>query len=123
MDRWFRLNPVSVRSVDSADGLGVQRRGTSRRSVYTIAALLSADGLDVCAPCTVRDISATGARLELEPAPKSTDRRTPKLPHQLKLHLCPQQTDLECRLVWQDGRHFGVAFVGDIPPVVRSLAV
>lgn len=122
MDRWYRLYPPSVRAAESEDGAPLQRRNASRLSVFSIGALVLADGFEPPPACSVRDISCDGARLELDSTAKFPLRHALKLPDHLHIYLCPQQIELDCRLVWQDGRHFGVAFVGDIPPVVRTLA-
>jgi hypothetical protein len=69
--------------------------------------------------CTVRDLSATGARIELDYRGFRPDRSPLQLPNELTAHLCPEQIEIDCRVIWQDGRHFGVSFVGEARPSTK----
>ena len=35
------------------------------------------------------------------------------------LYFCPDRTEVQCRVAWRDGRHFGVQFIGDIAASTR----
>lgn len=104
----YRLDSVSARS--PAQAAAVKRRGEERASVYTIAALVTGQGLPAPLPCTVRDLSRSGARLEIERVGIRRAPRRVRLPQDLAVYFCPTRTEVECRLSWQDGNHFGVAF-------------
>jgi hypothetical protein len=104
----YRLDPVSARCPGAA---AVKRRGEERASVYTIAALVTGRGLPEPLPCTVRDLSRSGARLEIDRL--GIRRRVPRharLPQDLTVYFCPSRSEVACRLSWQDGNHFGVEF-------------
>lgn len=95
-------------------------RDDARLPVFTIAGLVFVEGINEPWPCTVRDISRGGARLEL-------DRTDPplvaeQLPDLIVLYLCPERSEVQCRVAWRDGRHFGVQFLGEIVSSSRHVA-
>ena len=104
-----RYKLIAIRS----DADNAQRRKKPRVQVYTVAALVSAPGLAAPLCCTVRDLSEEGARLELD-----RDARRPESPAELPKHVtvffCPAETEVACRVTWQDGAHFGVEFDGEM---------
>jgi hypothetical protein len=112
METRYRLNPAPVRAPNGvAQEIDAARsRDCPRTLVYTVAALVIADTLSEPLNCTLRDISETGARLELDRVGLKPDTPTP-LPQALTLYFCPDQRLADCQLVWQEGRHFGVRFV------------
>jgi len=92
-------------------------RDDARVPVFTVAAMIFIEGQSAPVSCTVRDLSQGGARLEL-------DRVKPpvvseQLPDRMVLYFCPDRTDVECRVAWRDGRHFGVQFDGEIRASTR----
>ena len=92
-------------------------REDARVPVFTIAALVFISGQGTPWPCTVRDLSQGGARLELDRV--KPPRVSEQLPDEFTLYFCPDRTDVECKIAWRDGRHFGVQFLGDIRASTR----
>jgi PilZ domain len=92
-------------------------RDDARVPVFTIAAniFIAGEGAPWC--CTVRDISRGGARLELDRV--RPPRVSEQLPDQIVLYFCPDRTEVQCRIAWRDGRHFGVQFTGEIAASTR----
>ncbi len=70
--------------------------------------------------CAVRDISNGGARLELDHC--VPPRVSEQLPDNIVLYFCPDRTEVECRIAWRDGRHFGVQFTSEFRPSARQLS-
>ncbi len=87
-------------------------REDARVPVFTVAALVFTSGSSTPWACTVRDQSQGGARLELDR--EKPPRVSEQLPDVFTLYFCPDRTDVECRIAWRDGRHFGVQFLGDL---------
>jgi len=54
-------------------------------------------------PCTVLDISATGARIAL------ADEAT-TVPDSLKIYIADRDLIADCKVVWRKGKEFGVTF-------------
>ena len=112
MQTRHRLYAAPARSAAGPDGPSEARpRDDARTPVFTIAALAFVEGSGTPWCCTVRDLSHGGARLEL-------DRTKPpfvseQLPDHIVLYFCPDRTEVECRVAWRDGRHFGVQFSGE----------
>jgi hypothetical protein len=115
-ERTYRLGAVAPREVDEAMA---DRRSTQREPQYKLAGFVWAGDPCTALACTVRDLSETGARIELDYQGFRPSRSPIELPTELVLHLCPRQAEIDCRLVWQDGRHFGVIFVGEARPSTR----
>jgi hypothetical protein len=105
----------------SAPGV-FERRKEPRRMVFNVAAELRASELAAPLMCTVRDISDSGARLEI-------DRDNPRaaqealLPEHVEVYFCTESRLMPSRVCWQDGCRFGVEFVDckwDDAPAVAS---
>ena len=80
-------------------------RKSTRRGVFKVGMIYDADGNSVTA-CNVRDISATGARLEL--------RQDVPLPKSFLLALTQDGNSRRaCRTVWQLSIVAGVRFSAD----------
>jgi hypothetical protein len=117
----YRLYATPARSrKETAESADAIRRRARRRPVFTCAALAFCDDLPAPLDCTVRDVSATGARLELDRVGLRKATVEVRLPDYCCLFFCPDRTEVDCRLAWQDGRHFGVQFLGAIRPSTRQ---
>ena len=109
----YRGDMASLRSTPRLignDGKPVERRTARRRSELPLAAEVYALGIAPL-PCTLRDRSATGARLEMETR-RGGLATAAELPDALSVWLCSDQIESEARIIWRDGRHFGIAFIG-----------
>ena len=98
--------PESAPTVASIHG-----RGRTRKSDFRTAALLYAGSWPVGLSCTVHDYSDTGARLQLDD-PNPAHKMIVHIPSHVRLHLLPWQQEVDCRIVWRDGSHLGVEYVG-----------
>ena len=109
----YRGGMASLRSTPRLignDGKPVERRTARRRSELPLAAEVYAFGIAPL-PCTLRDRSATGARLEIEQL-RGGVATAAELPDLLSVWLCSDQLESHARIIWRDGRHFGIAFIG-----------
>ena len=97
------------------------RRRDARKPLYAVDALVFAKGVAGPLRTMVRDISKSGARLELSRGMKVSASPT-HIPESMTVYFCPDKTEVECRLAWRDGRHFGVRFQGEIGRSKRKLA-
>ncbi|MGE5511663.1 MAG: PilZ domain-containing protein [Bacteroidota bacterium] len=123
MDTKYRLYAAPARASEAPDGLpDALRHRAVRRPVYTIAALVLASELPAPLSCAVRDLSDGGARLELDREGLRPSDDIVRIPDFIRLYFCPDRTEVDCRLAWQDGRHFGVQFLGPIHASSRVLS-
>ena len=121
MQTRHRLQVAPARSQAGPDGASEPSpRDDARVLVLTAAALVSSEGEGAPWSCAVRDLSRGGARLEIDPSvpPKVSEQ----LPDTIRLTFCPDRTEVECRIAWREGRHFGVEFTGEPRPSTRQPA-
>ena len=115
MQTRHRLQAAPARSLAGADGASEPGpREDARVLVLAAAALVSSEGERAPWSCAVRDLSQGGARLEIEHS--VPPRVSEQLPDTIRLYVCPDRTEVECRIAWRDGRHFGVQFIGEFRP-------
>jgi PilZ domain len=93
------------------DGRPIDSRGGARNSEFRVAALLWAENRPDALSCTVHDFSDTGARLQLENA-RSARKTVVHIPNRVRLQFLPLEQEVDCRIVWRDGSHFGVEYLG-----------
>jgi hypothetical protein len=105
--------PTRYLLCESAPAGIFERRKEPRRMAFNIAAEVRASELASPLVCTVRNVSESGARLEID----RDDGRLPQmdvaLPERIDVYFCTESRLIPCRLAWQDGRHFGVEFIGE----------
>lgn len=94
-------------------------RRSRRQSACLQASILSAR-LSEAVPCVVRNLSATGARVELVvKSDKKPFVAEERLPDAFILALRLERTEVECEIVWQRGNTLGVRFLS-LPRLAKS---
>jgi hypothetical protein len=88
----------------------VERRFARRKAAATNALILSPD-INVPISCLVRDVSTTGARIELVVSPENLLGGRAKLPGSFTLNLRLDRMEVDCVIVWRNGPFVGVRFV------------
>ena len=104
----------TARSEVGPDG---KKRRDPRQAVYMVAAVVIAPELAAPVHCTLRDRSVSGARLEKDPIGLRRTTLSGELPALLTVHVARERIEFDCRVVWRDGRHFGVQFLGEARPM------
>jgi hypothetical protein len=102
----------ALRQIGS-DGRPIESRGFARRSELRVSALLHSYGVLEGLACTVHDTSDSGARLQVDDA-RYLHRTIVHIPSRVRLQFLPWEQEVDCRIVWRDGRHLGVAYLGSI---------
>jgi hypothetical protein len=87
--------------------MSIENRKAARRIIRHPAVILNPDG-SVFLPCTVMDVSATGAKLVLQAPAKLPDEFIVLLAKHAKVHR-------KCQISWQEGAAIGVRFVIEHP--------
>jgi len=106
---------LKLRSVKAPHRVPIEARKTgesrrSRRQSACIQALIHSERLPQSLACVVRNLSATGARLEIvrgERRPFVTEERLPDL---FTLGFKLERTLVDCEVVWRRGDVIGVRF-------------
>ncbi len=88
----------------------VERRFAKRKAAATNALILSPD-ISVPITCMVRDISSTGARLELMKSAENPLGGRAKLPGTFTINLRLDRMEVDCAIVWRNGPFVGVRFL------------
>ncbi len=95
----------------AADSLKDERRWAQRkRSV--LAGKIIGDRLQGSVGCVVRDLSATGAQVDLKFSKTSVISSVGQLPDQFVLILERERAEVQCETAWRRGNSAGVRFVG-----------
>ena len=84
-----------------------ERRVALRKSSILPGHIIS-DRLQGTVPCVVRDLSATGARLVLQPDRNSVVASAEALPATFKLLIERENVEIDCQLQWARERAAGV---------------
>ncbi len=97
------------------------RRCETRKPAFGIEVLLFAKELGAPLSCMLRDVSRSGARLELNRGMRVSASPC-YIPDRFNLYFCPDKAEVAARMAWRDGRHFGVRFLGSKERSRRKLA-
>jgi PilZ domain len=97
----------------------IERRWATRKPVATAGTILSHE-LSVPVPCVLRDISTTGARLELHVNEDNLLGPRIKLPSYFTLVMRVDRVEVDCAIVWRRSGELGVRFVATPRPSVRT---
>ena len=103
------------------------RRWAKRKSVANSGQILF-DGITTPYGCIVRDISSTGARLEMTRNKFNPDGATGFVPTFFTLIMPLDRTRVECQSMWRRGTFLGARFLGAVeqmpayarPPTIRK---
>ncbi len=113
MDK-YQSRPDDTRGTHSRAGGGTEpeehRRGARRPEFMREALVPRRCGQP--ATCSVHDVSAGGARLEMDRLKSEPGLSADEIEDQVEVQFPREGTVVLCRVAWRDGRHFGVKFIG-----------
>ncbi len=97
-----------------------QRRWAKRKPAHSQGQILF-DGITTPYACLVRDISSTGAKIEMVKSKFNPDGCTSFVPAQFSLIMPLDRTRVECQSMWRRGSLLGARFLGAVTqlPAVR----
>lgn len=87
----------------------VEGRWAKRRAQLS-AGVISGPGLRSSVHCMVRDVSSTGAKLQV--GADTDGSAAAHLPPQFKLFVRYDFVEVDCEIVWRKGTEIGVRFLG-----------
>jgi hypothetical protein len=99
-----------------------QRRWAKRKPTHNTGQILF-DGVTTPYACIVRDISSTGAKIEMARNKYNPDGGSSFLPTQFSLIMPLDRTRVECQSMWRRGSFVGARFLGavtQLPAVKRA---
>lgn len=110
----------AVQSIEASDALStIERRFARRKDAATKALIISPD-LNMPISCVVRDVSTTGARIELVTSPENLLGGRAKLPGSFVLNMRLDRLEVDSAIVWRKGGSVGVRFVSTPRSYARS---
>ena len=119
-----RFAAATRKSAAAADPVAedASRRWAKRKATSNTGNILF-DGITVPYICTVRDISSTGARLEMVKNKYNPDAATGFVPTYFTLIMPVDRTRVECQSMWRRGSLLGARFLGAVevmPAQIRT---
>lgn len=89
------------------------RRWAKRKSTDSSAQVIF-DGSTTPHACVVRDISSTGAKIEMLKTKFNADASSAFVPTYFTLVVPMDRTSVECQSMWRRGSYMGVRFLGAV---------
>lgn len=104
------------RRADSAKavlaGLKPDERRFAGRRQRSLPAYILSDRLTAAVPCIVRDLSSTGAKLELVLGRDTPVTSVDGLSDDFVLYVMVDEVEMDCAVAWRRGTMIGVRFTG-----------
>ncbi len=104
-------------------GAKTDERRWAQRKPRSLPAYVYGDGLSASVPCVVRDLSSTGAKIEIVMGRDTPVNSADGIPKTVTLFLSTDDTEVDCAVAWRDGSFFGVRFTGSTRLRPRPKAV
>ncbi len=114
-----RLAAATNRPVAEDASSEAENRRWARRKPASTPAQIKFDGITVPFECVVRDISSTGAKLEVLKSRYNNDASSDAIPNHFTLVMPLDRIAVDCVSMWRRGSRMGVKFSG----MVRHLQV
>jgi hypothetical protein len=111
-------HPPGAADAIAAAAASDNRRWAVRRPQMAAATIVS-DRFAVNQPCIIRDMSATGAKLEVV-FEKSVISRS--VPDTFRLVLKADRSEVDCEVAWRRGNFCGVRFLSALRPAIVKQA-
>ena len=112
-ERLRRIAASRAEQKAAAEGADCKRR--ARRKSTALPGLITFATMRLQVPCTISDMSGTGARLTLPSSTAQTFGDLEHLPDKVMLILRADRMQVECEIKWRRVGSLGVRFLG--PPV------
>ena len=114
-----RINAVMRGPVkpEAADASAQACNRRSRRKQTALPAVITFSNMRLTVPCTVADMSGSGARLTLPASTAQTFGDMEHLPERIILVLKADRMQVDCQIMWRRAGKLGVRFLGPPRPV------
>ena len=104
------LHPVAVPVARATVAANPDERRWAQRKPRSLPAFLLSDRLQSQVPCIVRDLSSTGARVEIVLGRDTAVRSADELPDRLTLYMVTDEMEVDCEVRRRDGNFAGLRF-------------
>jgi hypothetical protein len=113
-----RMAAVVKRAAALEDASDKSNQRWAKRKPASTPAKILFDGITTPYECTVRDMSSTGAQIEMARTKFNPDGSTESVPHHFTLIITLDKMAVECQSMWRRGTKLGARFTG----MVRTIA-
>jgi hypothetical protein len=111
MKPWRRIKELfghSDTSPPARQEKGRENRSTIRRPQRLVQGYIWSDSMVFPKECTIRDLSITGARIDL----RDDDTKAHMLIGTITLYFPTDKQEIDCQVVWRVKRSVGLRFIG-----------
>lgn len=116
----MRSQPICKPSTASASLAGAENRFAPRKS-GRVPAVIFVDTEDDGATCIIKDMSATGARIELLDKWTHPYKSTRGHSDRIWLHVRAERMLYDCKIIRREPNGFGLKFVAPPQPIAKGL--
>jgi hypothetical protein len=102
-------NQTAAKTSASAD----EQRFARRKPCHVVAEIRTSPKATAM-PCIVRDMSSTGALIDVGQGRSETFAAAPKLPNEFTLVMRRDFTEVDCRVMWRKGMLMGVRYTSPV---------
>jgi PilZ domain-containing protein len=93
-----------------------ERRSAVRKRQRLMQGYIWSEHMAFSKACIVRNLSATGARIDL----LSSSVKTHTLTGTITLYFQADRREIDCQVAWRTGRSVGLRFIGSFRPPTRA---
>ena len=111
-----RVKPKPAAKKAKAD----ERRWAGRKQ-GVLAGLIAYHPVKAPVDCIIRDMSATGAKLEVGGSWGDSFNSAQDVPDHITLLMRLDKTEVDCEVMWRRTKQLGVRFTGSMRPLSRKL--
>lgn len=104
-------------AAQAAEAAACKRR--TKRKKTALPGLITFKTMRIQVPCTISDMSGTGARLDFPETIRQSFGELEHLPGKCTLVMRADRLQVECEIVWRRDGGAGVRFLGPPVPVIR----
>lgn len=108
----FNSGAATLRAMKPKSTGGDDGRLALRKKQRLIDGYVWSDNMLVARGCSVRDLSAVGALVDLWQDKKVTTMREAPIPRQVVLYIVPDQLEIDCDVTWRKDYSLGLRFNG-----------
>ena len=105
-----------------APEMTVDERRWAKRKLAGLPGTILSDRLQAPVACIVRDLSSTGAQIDIKLGKGGVISNAAGLPNRFVLILLRDECQVECKVAWADKVTAGVRFMSGLKPVPKRVA-
>ena len=115
-----RIATVTVRSAARSKlAPAIDERRWAQRKSTGLPGTISSERLQGPLACVVRDLSATGAQIDIKLSKSAVVTSAAALPARFTLFLPRDDCHVDCQMIWNEGATAGLRFLSGLKPMPK----